>query len=294
MEDERVVVVDSHVHFWDRSLFDYAWLAGEPVLGRDFLPADLVSEPDRPALAGVVAVQADCLDTQSAAEAGWFEHLADEGAPVLGIVAHAPLERGAGVAEELRRRGASPLVVGVRRLLQGEPDGYSLASDFVDGVRLLASHGLVMDLCVRHHQLREMAQLVERCPHVVFVLDHLGKPTLDRAAFSAWADDLADLAALPNVSCKLSGLSTEDGGRGLAPPGFQPWLEHALEVFGPRRCLFGSDWPVVTAGMGYASWYQTVLESLDGLTAEDRSSVLSGNAHALYDPLSRGARAKEQ
>jgi L-fuconolactonase len=209
-------------------------------------------------------------------------------------VAQAPLDKGQGCRPELDHLvRAAPLVSGVRRLLQDEPPGFVTDPSLVAGVRLLAERGLTMDLCVRQHQLDEVVELVDRCPDVLFVLDHLGKPRVTDEDRPIWAASISRLAAHPNVRCKLSGIFSE------APPdrrrmsALRPWLEHALEAFGPRRCMFGSDWPVLTAVAGYDEWCDAVLDLLAVLPEDDRTAVLSGTATATYDPVNRAVRAKD-
>jgi L-fuconolactonase len=276
--------VDAHVHFWDPQRFDYPWLSAVPGLDRPHLPADLPPDPDRQ---GVVFVQADCLPGQGVAEAAWVHDLRDAGAPVVGLVAHAPLESGIGAAEVLGGLSSLPLVVGVRRLLQDEPAGFGTLPGFVAGVGLLAVAGLTMDLCIRRHQLAEATELVRRCPGVEFVLDHLGKPEVSAGSLRTWAPELARLASLPNVRCKLSGLATE------ADPGHRtaddliPFLRSAIDAFGPARCMFGSDWPVVTTAMPYGRWLDLVREAVGDLTADERDLVLRGTALATYRPAPR-------
>jgi L-fuconolactonase len=286
------------VHFWDRRRFDYEWLTGESaVLQRDFLPDDLARELDsltRVSPAGVVVVQADCLPAQGLDEVAWFHLLARSGTAVLGVVAQAPLERGRACEPVLEQLvGTAPLVSGVRRLLQDEPPGFVSDPSLLDGVRLLGRHGLVMDLCVRQHQLGEVAGLVDRCPDVEFVLDHLGKPRLTADDFAAWSGLLTRLAAHPNVRCKLSGLMSEAAPGQRTAAGLRPWLEHALAAFGPERCMFGSDWPVLTSAAGYDQWCEIVLDTIAELSEAERRRVLSATAHETYDPVNRAARAKE-
>jgi L-fuconolactonase len=290
--------VDSHVHFWDRRRFHYDWLHDEgPVLRRDFLPDDLAREQStltRARPAGLVFVQADCRSDESADEAAWVHRLAASGAAVLGVVAHAPLHKGGGCEPELEHLvGTAPLVSGVRRLLQDEPPGFVTDPALVAGVRLLTRHGLTMDLCVRQHQLDEVVELVDRCPDVLFVLDHLGKPRIDPDDFAPWAASMTRLAEHPNVRCKLSGIMSEAPPHRRTARGLSPWLDHALAVFGPARCMFGSDWPVLTGVATYLGWCETVLDSLVDLSEEDRARVLSGTATATYDPDNRAARAKD-
>jgi predicted TIM-barrel fold metal-dependent hydrolase len=135
--------------------------------------------------------------------------------------------------------------------------------------------------------------LVDRCPDVPFVLDHLGKPRVITEDFAQWADALTRLAARPNVRCKLSGLMSEAPPDRRTASALRPWLEHALTAFGPRRCMFGSDWPVLTSVAGYTQWCDIVLDTVAGLSEEERGWVLSHTATATYDPVNRTARAKE-
>ena len=174
-------------------------------------------------------------------------------------------------------------MVGVRRLIQDEPPGFTSRPGLRAGVALLAAEDLVFDLCVREPQLGEAVDLVRATPEVRFVLDHLGKPRVG-ADPTRWRRDLRALAELPNVVAKLSGLMTEViPGTGAAGD-VRPYLEYALEVFGPQRCLFGSDWPVLTLAGSYAEWRDTVLDAVAGLSEAEVEAVMHGNARALYRP----------
>ena len=177
------------------------------------------------------------------------------------------------------------LLVGVRRLFQDEPPGFLAQPGLRAGVALLAAQDLVFDVCVREPQLGEVVDLVRVLPEVRFVLDHLGKPQVG-ADPTRWRRNLAALAELPNVMCKLSGLLTEVVAGTGRPGDFRPYLEYALEVFGPGRCLYGSDWPVLTLAGSYADWRELVLDVVGelpgGLTGGDAGNVLHTNARKLY------------
>jgi L-fuconolactonase len=282
---ERPAVVDSHVHFWDTGAREHAWLAGDPRLDRPFGPAEY-ADAAAGRVDGVIAVQADCRWDQVEDETSWLGTLGDGDVPVLGIVAAARLESVDAGAHLIWLR-EQPLVVGVRRLLQDEPPGFSTSAAFVDGVQALADHHLTMDLCVRHHQLAEVTELVRRCPGVRFVLDHCGKPAIRGREYDAWAAELSRLATLPDVVCKLSGLLNEaDSARASDIPAY---LGHALEAFGPERCLFGSDWPVCTTAGSWDRWWDVVRDALDPLDAQARAHVLGGTAIRAYG-LSRVER----
>jgi L-fuconolactonase len=272
--------IDAHAHLWDRSRLHYAWLDGEPTsLRRSFLPDDLAPALEASQIEEFVFVQADCADAEALDEASWLHELRDLGAPVRAVVAQAPLEREC--LAHLEALAELPLVTGVRRLLQGEEPGFALQPSFVAGVASLERFSFSFDLCIRDHQLGEAAELVRQVPGVRFVLDHLGKPAMRPEAFRGWAAELAALAALPNVTCKLSGLFSEAHPSRRDPVAVYPWLRHALEVFGPDRCLFGSDWPVLTAAGSYASWVDAVEQALDG-DAPGLRSVFGETAAQVY------------
>jgi L-fuconolactonase len=274
-------IIDSHLHFWDRERFRYPWLddAPEP-LGLSHRPADLAAMGW--AADSIVAVQADCLRHHGLAEAAWFSELADEGAPIVAIIAFAPVDAPERLESHLDELAQLPRVAGVRRLLQDAEPGLATSPAFVDGVRSLAEHRFTMDLCIRDFQLPGATQLVEQVPEVQFVLDHLGKPTIRPDAFDAWAADLSRLAALPNVVVKLSGLLTEASPDRRTSAALAPWLRHAIEVFGPTRCMFGSDWPVLNAGGGFAQWVDVVSDALADLDEAEAAAVWSGTAAATY------------
>jgi predicted TIM-barrel fold metal-dependent hydrolase len=273
------MIFDAHVHFWDPWARRYAWLDGHPRLRRRFGPEDY--ESGRHDVGAMTFVQADCRDDEALDEARWVGELAARDARVRGIVAHAPLHLGAGARDALAAVAAQPGVVGARFLLQDEPESLLRDPGLADGVRLLADYGLSFDLCVRHHQVRAVGELVAACPEVLFVLDHLGKPPVAAGELDPWRTDLALLAASGRVVCKLSGLTTE------AAPGWRaadvrPYLDYALDVFGPGRCMVGSDWPVCTLATTVEAWFDVVLDALEGLSAVERDAVLRGTAASVY------------
>jgi L-fuconolactonase len=272
-------IVDSHLHFWDPSARRHDWLAEQPQLQRRFGPEDL--DPGRHVLAAAVFVQADCRDEEALDEVRWVEQLAVEHPVICGVVAYAPVHRGRSAERHIVELAARPLVVGVRRLLQGQPLEAITDQALVRGVRMVGESGLTFDLCVTHEQLPAVAELVRACPHTRFVLDHVGKPPVASGARDPWRDDLSRIAAHANVACKLSGLATE------AAPGWhaghvRPYLEHALEAFGPERCMIGSDWPVATLQTSVERWFDIVLEVIAEMGREDQTAVLTGTAAATY------------
>lgn len=274
-------LIDAHIHFWDPNARRHEWLSEAPDLQRPFVPSDI--EFGRQVPDGLVFVEADCRADEALSEVDWVSSFAAGPVPVVGIVAHAPLEQGSGVEPLLDQLVLRPLVVGVRRLLQHEPDALLSDPRLAEGTRLLAARGLTSDLCLTMEQLPAVTKLVRACPETSFVLDHLAKPAMRDGFPGTWAEDLRELAGCPNVSCKLSGLATI-AGAGWRPGDLLPYLRHAIDVFSPERCMFGSDWPVSLEATSYQDWLDAVTEALDGLDSSERAAVLAGNATRIYRP----------
>ncbi|MCO8277760.1 amidohydrolase family protein [Actinoplanes sp. TRM 88003] len=259
-------LIDAHLHLWDPDVLDYPWLTGP--LDRAFRPADL--DTGGLELAGAVFVEAGVRADQSLAEVSWVESLAQDWPVLAAIVAQAPLDQGQAAAPLLRELAGRPLVRGVRHNVQGAPAGRVLCSEHVTGVRLLADLGLTADLSIDGVQLPEVTELVRLVPEVTFVLDHVGKPS---AQWQPWADDLARLAAHPNVTVKLSGLATTAG---ADLERIRAQLSHAVATFGVDRCLAGSDWPISSSTIDYRVWMAEVSTAAGGL------DHLSDTARRVY------------
>lgn len=274
----RPGLIDAHLHLWDPGQHRYPWLAQVPALNHRFGPEAL--ETGGYPLTAVVVVEAGCADGR--AELGWLEQVAGAWAVPLRVVAQAPLERGAAVRAEITEIAQSQVVAGIRRNTQDEPAGFMTTPDFIAGVRALADAGLPFDACVREHQLRELLALVDACPEVTVVLDHLGKPDIRQHRREPWLTDLRELARRDNVVAKLSGLTTEADHQHWQPADIAPYLRHAIDVFGPDRCLFGSDWPVATLATRYQRWVELVLDVIADLRDDERTAVLAGTASRIY------------
>ncbi|MFF3599795.1 amidohydrolase family protein [Kitasatospora indigofera] len=274
-------IVDAHVHLWDPARFDYPWLT-EPALRRAFGPEDLATAAGEPVRA--VVVEAGRRPEQAGAELDWVRARAAHRPELLGMVAHLSLEDGEDLPARIRRLAADPFVLGVRRLLQDEPAGFTTRTGLRAGVALLGEAGLPFDACVREHQLGELDELAAACPQTVLVLDHLGKPRPGGPDDGRWQRALRRLAARPNVVCKLSGLATEAPAGRAAPGLLRPYLRAALDLFGPGRCLYAGDWPVLTLAVRYRDWLDLVRAELSTLPAGDADAVLGGNALRVYRP----------
>jgi len=268
---------------WDPAQFRYPWLEGLPALNRSVKPADFRAASSSADVSKFVFVECGCEPAQSLAEVDWVSNLAKGEPRLKGIVAHASLERGEEARPEFEMLASRPLVKGVRRNLQSEPDPeFCLRPKFLAGVRLLSEFGFTFDLCLRHEQLPQATELARRVPQVTFVLDHLGKPDVRNKTFQPWANDLNALAALPNVVAKVSGLTTEADWHNWQPVELKPYLSHLIESFGPQRLMFGSDWPVMILAADYERWVEAVRTQLPISKEEDWIRLFRSNAERIY------------
>ena len=254
----------------------YPWLEAGTELRRTFLPADLPQSAG-----GWVVVQADARHDLDLAELEWTAGLAASDQNLRGMVVRAPVEIGRAVSQQLEQLVVHRFTVGVRRLIQDEPVGFARGASFIDGVRTVGQFGLPFDVCVRAAERADVVPLIDACPDVSFVLDHLGKPDIARGEWEPWRGQLTELARRPNVVCKLSG-STSEAGPGWQEDTVRPYLEHALESFGADRCMFGSDWPVATLTTEYSRWLDLVTNLVAGCSDADIDAVFAGTAERVY------------
>lgn len=261
-------MIDTHVHFWDLEHLRYPWLDDIPSLNQSYLPVDYPEDHQ------ILCVQAGCLPEQGLAEVDWFAEL---DAPVVGIVAHAPVERGIHVHSYLIELNARPHVCGVRRLLQTESATFAIQPDFIRGTQLLAEYDLTFDICVQHHQLPTAIELVRHCPAVTFILDHIGNPDVKSNRLDPWRHHIEQLAAFPNVACKLSGIITRASHTTWSAKQIAPYIEYAVALFGKERLLFGSDWPLVNQAGSLTGW-QTTLSEITDIPA----ALFDSNARRIY------------
>jgi L-fuconolactonase len=275
-------IVDSHVHLYDPGRIRYGWLRGTR-LDSPHLRAEFDAARGAVEVAGIVWIEVGADPGQHEQEASLIAGLAAADPRVMGMVAAAPLEHGAGVYADLEKLAALPLVKGVRWLLQNEPDpAFCLRPGFIEGIKLLPRYSLSFDLCIFHHQLESVIELVRRCPEVRFMLDHIGKPGIRAGLEEPWRSEVAELAALPNVWCKLSGVVTEADHASWAREQLKPYIRHAVECFGFDRTAFGSDWPVSELTHPYAEWVDIVEWALADCSADERRKLFRDNAVAFY------------
>jgi L-fuconolactonase len=276
-------IIDSHIHLCDPSRFGYGWTKGAPSLKREVLPRDLYAAAGPVQIERFVFVEVDVDFPQHLEEAAWVAGLGDRDPCLAGMVAALPLERGRAIAPELDRLRQHKLLRGIRRLIQTQPDAdFCIRPDFIDGVRLLARHDLVFDICILHHQMPSVIRLVQQCPEVRFVLDHIGKPGIKAGLTEPWWQQIRELASLPNIHCKISGVATEADHESWTREQLRPYIAHAIECFGFDRVMFGGDWHVSELAVPYPQWVEIVDWVVEGSSVEEKRKLFHDNAIAFY------------
>jgi L-fuconolactonase len=276
-------IVDAHVHFWNPAKFSYPWLAGIPALQRTFLPEDYSVATKTANVGKLVFIECGCAASQNVDEALWVSEIATRETRLKGIVAQASVELGARATDELVTLAKNPLVKGVRRNLQGETDiKFCLEPSFIAGVRVLAEINFTFDLCILPHQLQAVTRLIAGCPEVFFILDHVAKPAIRDQQLDPWRKHLRELAELPNVACKISGLVTEADPLRCGAPDLQPYVAHALNCFGFDRVLFGGDWPVCQLATTYEKWLAALNAIVAAETESNLKKLFQTNAERIY------------
>ena len=278
-----MIRTDAHHHLWELARRPHAWLDGPEMdaIRRDFTLADLAPQAKAAGIGRTVLVQV----LPSLAETAEFLALAADSGLVAGVVGWTDLT-GAAVAETLAGLRSGPggaRLAGIRHLVQGEPDPDWLARpDVRRGLRAVADAGLVYDLLTLPRQLPAAIEAARALPGLTFVLDHLSKPPIASGELQPWATLVRELAALPNVSCKLSGMVTEAGRPGWTVAGLRPYAEVILDAFEPSRVIFGSDWPVCLLAASYAEVVSAAQELAAGLDQDEQADVFGGTAARVY------------
>ncbi|MBU6400711.1 MAG: amidohydrolase family protein [Verrucomicrobia bacterium] len=271
--------LDAHQHFWRYDPAQYPWMTDAMQgLRRDFSPDDLKPLLDTVGFDGSIAVQA----RQSLVETEWLLELAERHSFIKGVVGWVDL-RSPALPEQLERYTAHPKLVGVRHVVQDEPDGeFMLGTDFRRGIARLQAFGLAYDLLVFPRHLPVALRLVREFQAQPFVLDHIGKPAIREHGLEPWASDLRALARCQNVWCKLSGLVTEAAWHQWRPADFDCYLDVVIEAFGARRLMIGSDWPVCTLSASYETTLGLVMDYVRRFSASEQAAILGGNGERFY------------
>jgi len=271
--------IDAHQHFWVYEPREYQWInESMAALQRDFLPPDIEPELQRCGFDGCVAVQA----RQSLDETRWLLELAERFPFVRGVVGWVDL-RAADLQETLATLSANGKLVGVRHIVQSEPDDrFLLRPHFLRGISLLEEFALAYEILIYTKHLGVAAEFVARFPRQRFVLDHLSKPPIKSGDLREWERGIRELAKFPNVMAKVSGLVTEADWKSWTREQIVECVDVAFDCFGARRLMIGSDWPVCTVAGTYERVMGMMMEFVGRCTAEEREAVFGGNAARFW------------
>jgi L-fuconolactonase len=276
-------IVDTHLHVWDTRKFRYPWLDDIPLLNKPYLPEDYRRACGPVQVGQMVFVQCEVDPAQYQQETAWVTELAQAEPRIRGIVSWAPLEKGDRARGELAQLAANPLVKGIRRIIQFEPDiEFCLRPDFVRGVQALPDYGLSFDLCVAPVHLANTCKLVAQCPKVSFILDHIGKPYIRQQILDPWRQEIKTLASFPNVWCKMSGLVTEADHQNWKREDLRPYMDHVLACFGVDRVMYGGDWPVASQASEYPRWVETLEWGMADYSHAELRKVFHDTAISFY------------
>lgn len=251
------------------------------MLRHDFGPAELEGNLSATGIDAAISVQARTHEVEN----GFLLDYAKKHKFIAGVVGYIDLTKpDAGHRLDAFAGQGEGYALGVREVLQGLPDDYGLREDFNRGVSLLHDFGFTYDVLIKHHQLENSIQLVDKHPAQVFVLDHIAKPEIASAEVDpAWAENIKKLAEREHVYCKVSGMVTE-----VAPTTewtaamLEPYFQVVWQAFGPRRVMFGSDWPVCLLRSHYTRWVETVRSWTSDLSDTEQADFWGGNAVRAY------------
>jgi len=271
--------IDAHQHFWKYDPVKDAWITPDmETIRKDFLPDDLRPLLSASKMDGCVTVQVD----QTAKETLVMLRLADQHPFINGIVGWVDL-RSPGVKDQLDYLSQFKKLKGFRHIVQAEPDGFLLQKDFLDGIKALADFGYTYDLLIFPGQLQEAVRFVRQFPNQKFVLDHMAKPLIRAGSLEPWTKQITALASAGNIYCKLSGMVTEADWKKWAPKNFLPYLDVVFSCFGPKRLLYGSDWPVCLLASTYPQQLAIVEDYLNQLTPSEKQGIMGENAIQFYN-----------
>ncbi|MEW5815247.1 MAG: amidohydrolase family protein [Spirochaetota bacterium] len=278
-----IPIIDAHLHLWDTNNLSYPWLKNYPILNRPFLLPDYEKDSASYDIEGMIFIQCEADVSQAMDEARWVAGLAEENHKIRAIIPWAPLEKGEDSRPFLQELSRIPLVKGVRRIIQYEEDpDFCIQPAFVRGVKGLADFDLSFDICISHRHLANTIRMVEQCPQVRFVLDHIGKPDIKNRLFHPWMEELDRLARFSNVYCKISGLITEADNNKWLKEDLKPYLDQVIKCFGIDRVLFGGDWPMVNLAGDFSRWLNALQWALSGCSRAELKRIFRDNAVRFY------------
>jgi L-fuconolactonase len=276
---ETKMKIDAHHHFWKYDSIEYGWIDDAmAVIRRNFLPEDLQAEIAKAGIDGVVSVQA----RQSLLETECLLHLATDHDFIKGVVGWVELVSPSAIIQ-LETYARNPKLKSVRHVVQAEPDeNFLLRPDFNRGISELKRFNLAYDILIFERHLPQTIRFVDTHPDQVFVLDHIAKPRIKSGDIEPWKTNLRELAKRPNVYCKISGMVTEADYQTWTEAQLRRYFDVVLEAFGPKRLMFGSDWPVCLVACDYVRWHNLIKKFISDLSTNEQARILGDTAMEAY------------
>jgi predicted TIM-barrel fold metal-dependent hydrolase len=276
-------LLDTHQHLIYPDRLRYAWTARAPALaGRAFTLEDYQRLTAGLGVAGTIFMEADVADADHHAETGMVAELMRRpGSGILGIISSIRPENEPGF-EAWLDQGPGLGVVGYRRILHEVPDEVSRTETFRANIRKMGARGFPFDMVFLARQLPIALELARACPDTAFVLDHCGVPDIAGGGLDPWRGHVRALAALPNVTAKMSGVLAYCAPSAADLAAVRPYVEHVIDCFGPDRCLWGSDWPVVDTRADLPAWIAATRAILDALAPDEAAAIAHRTAERVY------------
>lgn len=270
--------IDAHQHFWNYDSERFDWITDDmAALRRNFLPEDLYPILEDSKIDGCIAIQAE----EHLQETAFLLELSEDHPWILGVVGWAELAQD-NLDEILDQWSSCSKLLGFREVLQSKEPEYMLRKEFIRGIHKLGKRGYTYDLLTYPQQLPAALQLVDACPNQFFIIDHLSKPDIKAGDWKVWKKSLQPFSERELVYAKVSGLVTEADWKKWSPADLFPYLEISLELFGPKRLLFGSDWPVCQVAGQYKEVLEVIESFADQLSAHEKEALFGGTAQEFY------------
>lgn len=275
-------MIDAHQHFWQlEKPFDYGWLDNPDLsaVRRNFLPPDLKPHLDATGISKSIFVQTQ----HDIEENRWVLGMAEEHEWLVGVVGWVDLASES-CEENLSEFKDHPKFVGIRHITQDEPDNdFIIRPEILRGLKVLEKHHVPFDLLFYVQHLKHADQLGQELPELPMVIDHLAKPRIKDQSIDDWLPQLKAAAKHENIFCKLSGMITEADWADWKPADLKPYVEAALEHFGPKRCMYGSDWPVCELAGTYEQVHGALKEVLGSVSEDETYEIFEGTARRFYN-----------
>ena len=285
---DQIPIIDTHQHLWDLTKFKLSWQKDESTkaLQRSFVMSDYLEATKGLNVVKTVYMEVDVIPEQQVAEAAYVTDLCERKDNPMRAAVISGRPGTAGFEPYIRKLAENKYIRGVRQVLHEDstPPGHCLQPAFVKSIQLLGDLGLSFDLCVRSGEVVDAVKLVDQCPKTRFILDHCGNMSVtstDEAARTKWKQGMKELAARPNVMCKVSGIVVT-ANQDWKPEDLAPNVNDTLNTFGEDRVMFAGDWPVCTLRASFAQWVNALKTIVKDRPIAFQKKLFHDNAEKFY------------